>query len=153
MRKSIYLIVLSLFIMSSCSKDDEITETGNIQIIFGNVYGACAEGCSDLYQLTDSTLFKNKTDIMNGIVLFDDTPLSDSKHNIATELLDLPKTLRNKTYESEDLIQSIADFDYYLEVIINGTESLLIFDEIDESKNKDLYEYAELMKQVMADLQ
>ncbi|MGB0929904.1 MAG: hypothetical protein ACPGVB_03960 [Chitinophagales bacterium] len=87
------LFCLFLIVSQTACKEDEIPdipiEESDDYLIFGTIYGECiGEECVTLYKIQNSQIFEDNTEFVAlGEIPFSETPLPQSKFNIAQELL------------------------------------------------------------------
>ena len=63
MKAGISAILLSLVVLSSCSRQDETPENDFDYIMFGHFYGFClGEQCIELFKLTEEGIYEDTTD-------------------------------------------------------------------------------------------
>lgn len=150
------LLLLVCVFLSSCSKNDDdsgIPIPSNVDyIIFGNVYGACTGDCRDLFLLTADHLYEDSNNSPSTEVTFNDQPLAIEKFDKAKILFNLPETLLTNSVKAEDIIQIIADFDYYINGKVNDVEFKIIYDDIDSTQNLELYQYSQLVNAVINEI-
>ena len=141
--KNLILIILLSTIALSCSNNEEISSESEKSIIFGEVYGNCAGDCRNLYLLTEKELFKdsnNDTEFGNWEnTTFNNQPLSINDFELANSLLEIPNGLLH--YEDEIGNQVLADFDYFIQLKVNGISKTWIFDEVSENVNSEIKQY------------
>ena len=156
MIKLLAITVSSLILFNSCSKSEENTTikvpVNEDFIIFGNLFGECLGDCRVLYLLTDEKLYEDSNNPRQEEVSFNNNQLSNEKRNIADTLFVTPQSLSTNSFSNEDIIQNIADFDYFLQGKLNGVEFRLTYDEIDSTKNIELFEYSQNVKRVIEEV-
>lgn len=85
-------LFLSLLALTSCGNDEsnlELTELGEIYLVFGHFFGECAgESCVETYALTSDKLFEDSLDSYNQVE-FEFGELSDEKFDLVTGLENL----------------------------------------------------------------
>jgi len=143
--KNLILIIILSSIALSCSNNDEQSPESKKSIIFGEVYGNCAGDCRNLYLLTEQELFKdsnNDTEFGNWEnTTFNNQPLSIIDFELANSLLEIPNGLLD--YEDEIGNQIFADFDYFIQLKVNGISKTWLFDEINENVNSEIKQYVD----------
>jgi len=149
MKKRVFLILICSIILS-CTKDDGQNLQSEKTIIFGEVYGLCAGDCRTLFLLTEQGIYKDSdSDTEFGKwenTTFENQALSISDFEVAISLLEIPNSLL--VYEGEIGNQTLADFDYFLQVKENGKSKTWIFDEPKENTNSEIVEYLENLIQI-----
>lgn len=148
------ILTLVLFTQSSCKKDSNIIEpTGQDYIVFGDIYGLCVGDCRTLFKITSDGVYEDAGQ-MGPIqdTEFQSTPMSDEDFSEASRLWELPESLINNQVPQSDLLQIIADYDFYIMGSIDGSEFQITYDEIDENSNEELYDYSQIVSEVMENL-
>ncbi|MFZ1679026.1 MAG: hypothetical protein WAT91_17215 [Saprospiraceae bacterium] len=149
------IIVTGISIALGACKDEvdptfKAIDTSQDFIVFGSVYGECTGDCRDLFMITETNLYSDadqNVDLKN--TLFEIDPLPSSKFEAAKSLLNAPDNLKNNSFHSDDLIDIIADFDYYIYGQVDGNIFEISFDEIDSITNPELHTYASLMGSIL----
>ncbi|MGB4847197.1 MAG: hypothetical protein WBP41_04725 [Saprospiraceae bacterium] len=149
------VIVTGIIIAVGGCKDEvdptfKAIDTSQDFIVFGSVYGECTGDCRDLFMITETNLYTDadqNVDLKN--TLFGTDPLPKSKFETAKSLLNAPDNLKNNSFQPADLIDIIADFDYYIYGQVDGKNFDISFDAIDSIVNPDLHAYASMMGSVL----
>ena len=149
MKNLILTIILSTIILS-CSNGEEQNLQSDKTIIFGEVYGNCAGDCRNLYLLTEQEIYKdsnNDTEFGNwDNTSFENQALPMNNFELAKSLLIIPTELLE--FEDEIGNQTLADFDYFIQLRVNGKSRTWLFDEVKESINSEIKMYLENLIQI-----
>ncbi|RKN81371.1 hypothetical protein [Ulvibacterium marinum] len=148
--KNLILIIFLSTITLGCSNSDEQNLQSNKTIIFGEVYGNCAGDCRNLYLLTEQEIFKDSnkdTEFGNWEnTTFENQALPMNNFELANSLLEIPNGLLD--YKGEIGNQTLADFDYFIQLKVNGKSKTWIFDEAKENTNSEIEQYIENLIQI-----
>jgi uncharacterized protein YlaI len=104
MKTKLLLIVISISLFSSCSKE---TSFDFDYFAFGTAYGECLGNCAKFFQIKDNKLYADDMDYyFNSDLKFLNEPLPAEKYNQAKKLIeDFPDYLKNnpnKTFGCPD---------------------------------------------------
>lgn len=148
--KKLGLIILLSTIILSCSSDDNQESESIVEIVFGEVYGQCAGDCRSLYLLTEQEIYKdsnNDTEFGNWEnTTFENQALPIINFELANSLLNIPNGLLE--YEGEIGIQTLADFDYFIQIKVNDKSKTWLFDEAKENINSEFEQYIDNLIQI-----
>jgi len=156
MKQLIIITITFLLSLNSCSKiqGDKSLKIPEYEdyIIFGNTYGECTGDCRSLFLLTDKDLYEDSNNPLHEEVTFNCKALSNQKRKIADTLFVLPLSLRTNSFNQDELLQIISDFDYIINGNINGVEFWMRYDDIDSTKNYELYQYSQTLRGVLNEI-
>ena len=95
-------LILSLSILFSCEKDEDIVIEGTDYLIFGHFYGECqGESCVETFKLTDQNIYEDENDNYSGSGQFNFKELDNDKFEQVKDLIDFfPPELLNDTNET-----------------------------------------------------
>ena len=116
---NILILLFLLALLTSCTKDDDITIDANSYLIFGHFYGEClGEGCVETFKLTDTKLFEDTNDNYSGTGDFNFVELSNDQFDLVKNLPDFfPSNLLNendKTFGCPDCADQGGIFIQYV---------------------------------------
>ena len=156
MRKGLLFVLLIGFAIG-CSNDDNgdngftLSELNlGTSIMFGEIYDQCAGDCRELFLLTEDAIFED-ADVESDFGNFTDTvfkseSLSLDKFELSKRLLEIPEELLE--FNNEIGNQTIADFDYFVQIEIDSESKIWVFDEINNSISEEIKQYFESLIQV-----
>jgi hypothetical protein len=139
---------------TGCNKNANIVmPNGQDFIIFGYVYGECGGDCRDLFLITADGAFWDAGQLVElKNTEFEDTPMSDSAFIEARKMWAIPKSLRKNKVKTRDLKQFIADVDYYIYGEIANSEFEILYDAIDSTTNRELFDYSLVVAEVIRNI-
>jgi hypothetical protein len=142
MKKTTIILALLMIILSCSTENSQKQQTGE-EIIFGEVYGQCAGDCRNLYLLTEEGIYEDSnSDSEFGNwedTTFENQALPLEKFDLAKSLLQIPEKLLEPNGEIGN--QTLADFDYFIQVKINGESKIWVFDELKENTDSEIKNY------------
>ncbi|AXT61909.1 hypothetical protein D1816_16620 [Aquimarina sp. AD10] len=142
--KNFSLLILVIVLIYSCNRADDSQDIiPTDSIIFGEIYGACVGDCRNLYLLTAQGVYgdANSNTIYGDWenTTFQNQSLAMDQFDLAKPLLQIPDILLS--YEFEIGSQIISDFDYFINLRINGTSKTFVFDELKEAIPLEIKNY------------
>ncbi len=152
-----FLIILALICMIGCSNDDDNNDGFrrneldlDTSIIFGEIYGLCAGDCRTLYLLTEDAIYEDaniESDFGNfQNTLFKNESLSSDKFDLSKELLEFPDGLLTSNNNISE--QTIADFDYFVQLTVDNEIRTWVFDKIHQDTDEEIKAYFENLIQI-----
>ena len=146
----ILLITLPIF-QFSCEKFDGDLDDPGDYLIFGGYAFECGGNCTNLYQLKNGKLFQDNVDWgLPDNIPFKNTPLDDSKYEIAKVLIDeFPADLLasdKRTYGCPDCGDQGG---VYLELKDGRKKNTWLIDNWDDEQNQAIINYKLKIREVL----
>lgn len=156
------LTLFSLLFLFSCSTNDDesVDRTTKVRladkVIFGTIHGMCGGDCRDLFLIDGENLYKDADNFSEEYGNWKNTTfketLEEKDFKRTTALLDVPASMMADDLPQEDLVQKVADVDYYLYIEQDGKSTELIFDHIHKNADPETKAYFKTFLQRYKDL-
>ena len=150
-----FVIILSLFAMVSCSKEDETTQLD--QFIFGHFFGECfGESCVEIFKIENGLLYEDTLDQYPNIngndfewVLVEDININELEVSMSL----VPSEL----YDEEAIVLGMPDAGdwggIYVQTNRGGDIRFWLIDHMDENIPEYLHEFTASIKSSIAMMQ
>ena len=149
-------IIVCLFIINSCSKDNDI-DSGADYTIFGHFYGECSgEQCVEIFKIEAGSLFEDTNDYdpyANQSYDGNFVKLDDSKFE---KVKNLPELIPDEIYAENNVVGQPDAGDWggiFLETRIDGQKSYWKIDMMHDNLPEYLCDFVDTVVQYIAEIQ
>jgi len=149
--KTAYFLAILILLVTSCRKDPAILQPDTFS--FGLAYGFCAGDCAYFYQLKDMAVYRDNIDHYKNIVSYEPQPLSQSKYQIAKNMLDsLPAFLNQHQGQTIGCPDCYDQGGFHISHVSKGITRRWYIDTSADSQPVEIRDYMKRMKEVIEEL-